>query len=45
MELNRVHPVETVDRVAVELGKTVDRLHDLTNSMKTEHGIIWIYGT
>ncbi|GAB1479145.1 hypothetical protein MASR2M74_17050 [Paracoccaceae bacterium] len=45
MQLNKVYAVKTVDRVAAELGKTVDRLHDLAIGMEPEHGIIWVYGT
>jgi hypothetical protein len=32
MQLNKVYAVKTVDRVAAELGETVDRLHDLAIS-------------
>lgn len=45
MQLNKVHAVKTVDRVAAELGETVDRLHDLAINMEPEDGIIWVYGT
>lgn len=45
MQLNKVYAVKTVDRVAAELGETVDRLHDLAISMEPEDGIIWVYGT
>jgi hypothetical protein len=45
MQLNKVYAVKTVDRVAGELGETVDRLQDLAISMEPEDGIIWIYGT
>ena len=44
MQLNKVHAVETVDRVAAELGETVDRLHDLAIAMEPEDGVIWVYG-
>jgi hypothetical protein len=43
--MNKVHSVKTVDRVAAELGETVDRLHDLAIGMEPEDGIIWVYGT
>ncbi|WP_280323004.1 hypothetical protein [Sulfitobacter faviae] len=36
--------VKTIDRVAVELGETVDRIFDLAIGMETEDGIIWVYG-
>lgn len=45
MQLNKVHAVKTVDRVAAELGETVDRLHDLAIAMEPEDGVIWVYGT
>ena len=44
MPLNKVHSVKTIDRVAAELGETVDRLFDLAIDMETEDGIIWVYG-
>ena len=44
MPLNKVHSVKTIDRVAAELGETVDRLFDLTIDMETEDGVIWFYG-
>ncbi|OIQ71714.1 hypothetical protein GALL_466670 [mine drainage metagenome] len=42
--LNKIHAIKTVDRVAAELGETVDRLHDLAIGMEPEDGIIWVYG-
>ena len=45
MQLNKVHAVRTVDRVALELGETVDRLHHLAMRMEPEDGVIWVYGT
>ncbi|SDP25401.1 hypothetical protein SAMN04488512_1124 [Sulfitobacter litoralis] len=44
MELNKVHSVKTIDRVAAELGETVDRIFDLAICMDTEDGVIWVYG-
>ena len=44
MQLNKVYAVKTVDRVAAELGETVDRLHDLAIGMEPEDGVIWVYG-
>ena len=44
MQLNKVHAVETVERVAAKLGETVDRLHDLAIAMEPEDGVIWVYG-
>jgi hypothetical protein len=45
MQLNKVHAVKTVDRVAEELGETVDRLHDLAIGMEPQDGVISVYGT
>jgi hypothetical protein len=44
MQVNKVHSVKTVDRVAAELGETVDRLHDLSIGMEPEDGVIRVYG-
>jgi hypothetical protein len=44
MQLNKVHSVKTIDRVAAELGETVDRLFDLAIDMETEDGVIWVHG-
>lgn len=45
MQLNKVHSIKTIDRVAAELGEAVERLHDLAIGMEPEDGIIWVYGT
>lgn len=44
MQLNKVHSVRTIDRVAAELGETVDRLFELAIDMEPEDGVIWVYG-
>lgn len=44
MQLNKVYSVKTIDRVAAELGETVDRIFDLTIDMETEDGVIRVYG-
>ena len=44
MQLNKVHSVKTIDRVAAELSETIDRLFDLAIDMETEDGVIWVYG-
>ena len=44
MQLNKIHSVKTIDRVAAELSETVDRIFDLAIDMETEDGVIWIYG-
>ncbi len=44
MQLNKVHSVKTIDRVAAELGETADRIFDLAIDMEPEDGVIWVYG-
>jgi hypothetical protein len=44
MHVNKVHSVKTIDRVARELGESVDWLHDVAEKMDTEDGVIWVYG-
>ena len=44
MQLNKMYSVKTIDRVAAELGETVDRIFDLAVDMETEDGVIWVYG-
>ena len=39
-----MYSVQTIDRVAAELGETVDRIFDLAIDMETEDGVIWVYG-
>ncbi|MFG6574217.1 hypothetical protein ACGYLO_21905 [Sulfitobacter sp. 1A13353] len=39
-----MYSVKTIDRVAAELGETVDQIFDLAIGMKAEDGIIWVYG-
>ena len=36
MQLNKVHSVKTIDRIAAELGETVNRIFDLAIDMETE---------
>ena len=38
-----MHSVKTIDRVAVELGETVNQSLDLAICMKTEDGIIRVF--
>lgn len=45
MQSNKIHAVKTVDRVAAELGETVDRPHELAIGMEPEDGVIWVYST
>jgi hypothetical protein len=44
MHVNKVHSVKTIDRVARELGESIDWLHDVAGEMDTEDGVIWVYG-
>ena len=44
MHVNKVHSVKTIDRVARELGESVDWLFDVADEMDTEDGVIWVYG-
>jgi hypothetical protein len=44
MHVNKVHSVKTIDRVARELGESVDWLHEVADEMDTEDGVIWVYG-
>ena len=44
MPVNKVHSVKTIERVARELGESVDWLFDIANERDTEDGVIWVYG-
>lgn len=44
MHVNKVHRVTTIDRVAADLGESVDWLHELSIGLDTEDGVIWVYG-
>jgi hypothetical protein len=44
MHVNKVHRVTTIDRVAHDLGESVDWLHAVALEMDTEDGVIWVYG-
>jgi hypothetical protein len=44
MHVNKVHHVKTIERVAKELGESVDWLHDIADEMDAEDGVIWVYG-
>lgn len=44
MHVNKVHHVKTIDRVAKELGESVDWLFDVADEMDTEDGVIWVNG-
>ena len=44
MQRNKVHAVTTLTKVAQDLEVSEDMLHDLTQQMDTEDGVIWAYG-
>ena len=44
LQLNKIHSVKTIERVATELGETVDRIFRLAIDMEPEDGVIWVYG-
>ena len=44
MQRNKVHAVTTITKVAQDLDVSEDLLHDLTQQMDTEDGVIWVYG-
>ena len=44
MHVNKVYHVTTIDRVAAQLGESVDFLHDVAHEMEPEDGVIWVYG-
>lgn len=44
MQRNKVYAVTTLAKVAQDLNVNEDLLHDLTEQMDTEDGVIWVYG-
>jgi hypothetical protein len=44
MQRNKVYAVTTLAEVAQDLNVDEDLLHDLTEQMDTEDGVIWVYG-
>jgi hypothetical protein len=44
MHVNKVSHVTTIDRIAAQLGESVDFLHDVADEMEPEDGVIWVYG-
>ncbi|MEC3947625.1 hypothetical protein [Sphingobium sp. HWE2-09] len=44
MQRNKVYAVTTLAKVAQDLNVDEDLLHDLTEQMDTEDGVIWVYG-
>src|SRR5277367_5911072 len=43
-QVNKVHHVYTIARVAEILGEDEDWLWDVANEMDHEDGLIWVYG-
>ncbi|WP_216856835.1 hypothetical protein, partial [Acidisoma sp. S159] len=39
-----VHAVTVIAAVAQELGVDEDLLHEISNGLDTEDGVIWVYG-
>lgn len=44
MQRNKVYAVTTLAKVAQEWEESEDLLHELTEQMDTEEGVIWVYG-
>jgi hypothetical protein len=44
MQVNKVHHVTTINRVAENLGEDEDWLRDVAIEMDAEDGRIWVYG-
>lgn len=42
-QLNKESSVQTIDRVAVELGEDVDWLIEVAIEMEPEDGVIWVF--
>ena len=45
MQLNKIHYVTTIARVATELDVDEDWLWNVADEMEPEDGLIWVYGT
>ena len=44
MQVNKVHHVTTITRVAEDLGEGEEWLRDVVSEMEIEDGVIWVYG-
>jgi hypothetical protein len=44
LQVNKVHHVHIITRVAEMLGEDEDWLWDVANEMDPEDGVIWVYG-
>lgn len=44
MQRNKVYAVTTLAKVAQEWEESEGLLHELTEQMDTEDGVIWVYG-
>ncbi len=45
MQLNKIHHITMIARVASELGVDEDWLGDVAGEMEPEDGLIWVYGS
>ena len=43
-QVNKVHHVQTIARVAAMLGEDEEWLQDVASEMDQEDGLIWVYG-
>jgi hypothetical protein len=43
MHVNKVYHVKTIDRVAEDLGESIDWLHEISIEIDPEDGVIWVY--
>jgi hypothetical protein len=44
-QVNKVHHVQTIARVAAILGEDEEWLQDVASEMDQEDGLIWVYGS
>ena len=44
MHINKVSHVTTIDRIAAQLGESIDFFHDVANEMEPQDSVIWVYG-
>ena len=44
MQRNKIHSIRTISIVAQDLGEDEDWLHEISEEMEPEDGLIWVYG-
>jgi hypothetical protein len=44
VQLNKLHHVTTIARLAAELGEDEDWLSNIATELEPEDGLIWVYG-